>query len=219
MAQPVSEAACKAAKAAGRTQEQTMQAATASAGRAASNPATAAGQPPEKVAAMAGEEACATGEDRVKLKFGYMQEKESEQCTFLPGESWMARDLSELKACSSSTMIGLQAYRLGDPDLADGVVNSRAKEKKVLVEHSVSTEATRTRESLKALAAAGIEVNTTAGADPSTLHGQKLEGNNIQHVKGPSIISSDCPPKAWLGSRNHTKAAQFNIEIMIEFQN
>ena len=64
----------------------------------------------------------------------------------------MARGLSELTACPASTVIRLQAYHLDDPVLVAGVVDSRAKKKKVLVDYGASVEAARTRESLRALA-------------------------------------------------------------------
>ena len=83
----------------------------------------------------------------------------------------MARGLSELKACPASTVIRLQACYLDDPVLVAGVVDSRAKEKKVLVDYGASFEAARTRESLRALAAAGIEVRNISGADLSPLYG------------------------------------------------
>ena len=34
-----------------------------------------------------------TGEDRARRKPGYVQEEELKQCTFLPGDAWMARGL------------------------------------------------------------------------------------------------------------------------------
>ena len=106
-------------------------------------------------------------------KLGYVQEEELKQCTFLPGDAWMARGLSELKACSASTVIRLQAYHLDDPVLVAGVVDSRAKEKKVLVDYGASVEAARARESLRALTAAGIEVRAITGADLLPPYGQK----------------------------------------------
>ena len=84
----------------------------------------------------------------------------------------MARSLSEPKACFASTVIRLQAYRLDDPALVDGVVSSRAKEKKVLVDYGASIEAARTRVRLRVLAAAGIEVRTITSADLSPFYGQ-----------------------------------------------
>ena len=89
----------------------------------------------------------------------------------MPGDAWMARGLSELKACPASTVIRLQAYHLDDPVLVAGMVGSRAKEKKVLVDYGASVEAARTRESLRALATAGIEVRTITGVDLSLLYG------------------------------------------------
>ena len=149
-----------------------------------------------------------------------MQENELKQCTFLPSDAWMARSLSEPEACSASTVIRLRAYRLNDLVIVAGVVDSHAQDKTVLVDYGASVEAARTRESLRALAAAGIEVRAITGADLLPPYGPKFEGKfGIQHVKGLSIDGLDLPPKAWLGSRNHAKAAQFHIETMIEFQN
>ena len=53
-----------------------------------------------------------TAEDRARPKLGYVQQGELQQCTFLPGEAWTARGLSEPKACSSSTGIRLQTCHL-----------------------------------------------------------------------------------------------------------
>ena len=102
-----------------------------------------------------------TGEDCAKPQFEYRQGKELKQCTFLPSNALIARSLTEPKACSTSTVIRLRAYHLDDPVLVAGVVDSRAKEKKVLVDYGASVEAARTRESLRTLAAAGIELAQT----------------------------------------------------------